>query len=332
MKFSWVYPEKIKLDNAHARYTNVKFHRERSVQSQIFANALVNAWKAESKKASFSEVQQFRALMKSFSSLPAPFKVEEFHGMKHQVIFNGKGSWGRASARCEISDLLIISYSNNYGFKARATLLQAKKSNEKHNLCSNNPLNLSLNTSFKANLEQWDLLSRRPNVLPYPPFHCHPEILSGAILQSIGSIGVFHKIKGKEYDFFYMSADIANPISSPKQKHAKLQVATNSTHRIRGNFNECIFSCCLYTFALALFNLEVGTPIDSQNVLNEKDEAYRNIFRSWLKSVLYSHLEMTNNNSQLARELIEYLPSEQASEFMETPPALLIINCSAEEN
>lgn len=193
------------------------------MQSALFATALEMAWRSESEKSNFSEVQQFRALMRSFSSLSLPFKIEEFHGMKYQVVFNGQGSWGRPSARCEISDLLVISYRKSPQFQARATLLQAKKSNEKHpSLCGGFPNSIPY-TDFKANLEQWDLLSRRPNVLPYPPFDCHPEILSGAILPSIGSLGVFHRISAKDYGFFYMTADSAEPISSPKKKHAKLK-------------------------------------------------------------------------------------------------------------
>jgi hypothetical protein len=297
------------------------------VQSAIFARALAKAWRIQSSKARFSEVQQFRALMKSFGSLNGSFKLEEFHGMKHQVVFNGKGSWGRPSARCEISDLLIISYKTKPEFKARATLLQAKKSNEKHsNLCLNWPTNVAP-TSFKANLEQWDLLSRRPYVLPYPPFDCQPDILSGAILPSIGSIGVFHKIHGKKYDFFYMSADMAEPLSTPKRKHAKLKTKAGSLTRNVHGYDECTFTCCLTTFAEALYNMEIGTPIEQRNSVDAKDQRYRNTFRGWLKSVVYSHLEMTNNDSQLARELLEYLESDYEGEFMHQPPSMVLINC-----
>lgn len=300
---------------------------EYRVTSEMFAKALAKEWRAESSKANFSEVQQFRALMKSFAALNKKFKLEEFHGMKHQVVFNGKGSWGRPSARCEISDLLIVSYKTQPEFQARATLLQAKKSNEKHdNLCSNWPRNIA-STSFKANLEQWDLLSRRPDVLPFPPFECKPDILSGAILPSVGSIGVFHKIYGKKYDFFYMSADMAEPLSSPTRKYAKLITKSGGLIRNVSGYEECVFTCCLPTFAEALFNMKIGTPIESNNPIDIKDERYRNSFRGWLKSVLYSHIEITNNDSILARELIEYLPSDQEGEFMMEPPSTVIINC-----
>lgn len=296
------------------------------MQSTWFAKELEMAWRKESTKSIFSEVQQFRALMRSFSSLSQPFKIEEFHGMKHQVVFNGQGSWGRPSARCEISDLLIISYRKTPQFQARATLLQAKKSNEKHpSLCGGFPNTIPY-TDFKANLEQWDLLSRRPNVLPYPPFDCHPEILGGAILPSIGSLGVFHRIVGKDYGFFYMAADSAEPLSSSKTKHAKLKTKSSNRSRTINGYAECTYACCLPTFGKALYDLEIGTPIESQNCLHEKDERYRNVFRGWLRTVLYSHLEMTNNDSQLARDLLGQLESDYDAPFMSKPPALLLIN------
>lgn len=301
------------------------------MKSQVFAASLGSAWSKESRKAKFSEVQQFRALMKSFASLAGPFKVEEFHGMKHQVVFNGKGSWGRPSARCEISDLLIVAYRRKPRFQARATLLQAKKSNEKHpNLCDNWPKSIP-RTNFKANLEQWDLLSRRPNVLPYPPFDCHPEILSGAILPSVGSIGVFHKRHGKEYDFFYMSADVSTPLSSPAKKYAKLQTLHGRRMRNLHGYDECTFTCCIPTFGSSLYNLEIGTPIESDNTVNEKDARYRSNFRGWLRTVIFSHIEMTNNDSALARELLEYLESDYEGEFMPQPPKLVLINSDDNE-
>ncbi len=297
------------------------------MQSALFAIKLAKAWSTESSRANFSEVQQFKALMRSFASLRGPFKIEEFHGMKHQVIFNGRGSWGRPSARCEISDLLIVSYRKNPEFQARVTLLQAKKSNEKHNsLCSGFPSSIPY-TDFKANLEQWDLLSRRPDVLPYPPFHCHPEILSGAILPSIGSIGVFHRYSGKSYGFFYVSADATEPLSSPRRKYAKLKTKTMKTVRNVSGYSECTFACCLPTFAKSLYELEIGTPIDQRNVVSDMDDKYRNTFRGWLRSILYSHLEMTDNDSFLARDLLGQLDSDYEGQFMSEPPSLLLLNC-----
>lgn len=140
------------------------------MQSVIFAKKLARAWSTESNKSNFSEVQQFRALMRSFATLRGPFNIEEFHGMKHQVVFNGKGSWGRPSARCEISDLLIVSYKKNPEFQARVTLLQAKKSNEKHaSLCDGLAHSVPY-TDFKATVSTSVLSSGlRSKKLPNAP-------------------------------------------------------------------------------------------------------------------------------------------------------------------
>ncbi|EKO3400343.1 hypothetical protein ACLK5F_004265 [Vibrio fluvialis] len=294
--------------------------------ANTFAGLLDMAWKLESQKANFSEVKQFRALMDSFASLKSNFKIEEFHGMKHQVVFNGGGKWGRKAARCEISDLLIVSYKKNPSFEARVTLLQAKRSLEKHSLCSSPRTRVGL-TSFKANLEQWDLLARRPNVLAYPPFDCHPEILSGAELPSIGSLGVFHKIKGKEYNFFYISADRAAPLSNPSTKFAKLQINNHPPYRTLNGYKECTLACCIYTFGKALYNLEIGTPIHYESGLSKKSERYRNNFRGWLRTLMMSHIEMTSPNSSLARDFSRLLDSDFEGEFMHQPPNLVLINC-----
>lgn len=297
------------------------------MKSLLFSRMLESIWRNESSRSNFSEIQQFKALMRSFSSLGGPFRIEEFHGMKHQVVFNGKGSWGRPSARCEISDLLIVSYRKNPEFQVRVTLLQAKKSDQKHaGLCRGFPIVVP-KTDFKANLEQWDLLSRRPDVLPYPPFDCHPEILSGAILPSIGSLGVFHRISGKNYGFFYMSADIAEPLSSPKRKYAKLKTKKEKRSRKIDGYDECTYACCLPTFAKALYELKIGTPIEPKNWVSEKDKNYRNIFRGWLTSLLYSYMEMTSNDSPLARDLVDQLESNYDGKVIKNPPSMLLINC-----
>lgn len=297
-----------------------------------FAKALTKAWHKESSKSRFTEVQQFRALKRSFESLKGSYKIEEFHGMKHQVIFKGKGSWGRNPARCEISDLLIITYQKKSGFSARATFLQAKRSTATHkDLCKYWPKS-SAPVKFKANLEQWDLLSRRPRVLGHSSFKCHPEILSGAILPSIGSIGVFHKIGLNHYDFFYLSADIANPLSSsPKQKHASLQVKSINNARIKKGYKERLFACCITTFANSLYDMEIGTPIHDEVGITNKDKQYRNIFRGWLKSVITSHLEPNTSDNPISSELIENLESDYTEFSMKNPPELLIINSDTDE-
>ena len=57
-------------------------------------------------------------------------------------------------------------------------------------------------------------------------------------------------------------------------------------------------------------------------------------FRGWLKAVLLSHMDVTRPDSQLARELLEILGSEDEifdSDYDEglgkNPPSMLLLNC-----
>lgn len=301
-----------------------------------FALQLEEAWHKKSQKANFSEVKQFRALMDSFSSLKSNFDIEEFHGMKHQVIFNGEGTWKRNPARCEISDLLVVSYDNNYYTpQIRVTFIQAKKSNEKHSLCQDWPNKIS-QTSFKANLEQWDLLARRPYVLPYKPFHCHPNILKDAILPSIGSIMVFHKISSKENNLFYISADKLTPLSSPKTKFAKLKTLTGNTIRIIQGHKERVFACCISTFAESLYNLEIGTPIQKEKGLSGKEELYRKDFRQWIGNIVFTHVKASKDSDSIEKvssseRVMQFLDIDDY-EDIENPPALLVLHNNKEND
>ena len=191
-------------------------------KSQDFASSLQSTFAVKSASAKFSEVQQFRALIKSFGALGGPFDVEEYHGPKHQVLFNGQGAWGRSPARCELCDVLVLAYSLSGGFRGRITFLQAKLSKDKHtNLCKGWPYVADVE-EFKANLEQWDLLARRPDILPVPPFKVHPRLLSQSLLPSVGSFGVFHKNALSTVDFFYSSADLLSVVGAPTTKRGKL--------------------------------------------------------------------------------------------------------------
>ena len=306
------------------------------MSSQDFANELTIAWHKESSKVNFSEVKQFRALMDSFAALKSNFDIEEFHGMKHQVIFNGEGAWKRTPARCEISDLLVVSYDNNHTTpQIRVTFIQAKKSDEKHSLCQGWPNKIS-QTSFKANLEQWDLLSRRPHVLPHKPFHCNPNVLKDAILPSIGSIIVFHKISSKENNLFYISADKLTPLSLPKTRFAKLKTLTGNTIRTIQGHKERVFACCITTFAESLYNLEIGTPIHKEDGLTVKEDLYRKEFRQWIGNIIFTHVKATKDSDSIEKvssseRVMQFLEIDNY-EDIENPPALLVLNNNNKNN
>ena len=69
----------------------------------------------------------------------------------------------------------------------RISFLQAKSERKimKNQCISNQP--------FKANLEQWDLLAHRPIINGVGSFDPPPNLLSSAILPSIGTFGFFYR-------------------------------------------------------------------------------------------------------------------------------------------
>lgn len=299
-------------------------------KSQYFASRLQSIFAIESATATFSEVQQFRALIKSFGALGGPFDVEEYHGPKHQVLFNGQGAWGRSPARCELCDVLILAYSLAGGFRGRITFLQAKLSKDKHtNLCKGWPY-LTDVEEFKANLEQWDLLSRRPDILPVPPFKVHPRLLRGSLLPSVGSFGVFHKNGLGSINFFYSSADALSVVGVPTTRQGKLTTSPNPRQRITNGLLETTFCCCLSTFSESLYNLEIGTPIEPLPATaggNDSGPA----LRSWIRNVLSFYIEAGERDSIVARQLRELLGTQddQDGGFPASIPSLVLIRSDA---
>jgi hypothetical protein len=296
----------------------------------IFSSLLTGAFQTEAAKATFSEVQLFRALIRSFSALPSGFFVEEYHGPKHQVFFNGTGKWGRSPARCELCDVVFVTYRTSPTFELRVTFLQAKLSKEKHStLCSSYP-KFSDQIDFKANLEQWDLLARRPPILPVPPFKAHPLLLQGATLASVGSFGVFHKTKSAAVDFFYASADVLSVVGAPTTKNGRLtsNASTLRQRTVHGHL-ETVYCCCMPVFAKALYSLELGTPIDVSS-----SGAGASPLAGWLRGVLQAYLQFGASNSLLAREVLARLPDSAQTPGGELvpPPSLILIRAESQND
>ena len=269
-----------------------------------FANSLSAAFHREAAAVPFSEVQQFRALMRAFARLRRRFHLEEYHGAKHQVLFNGAGTWARAPARCELCDVVFVTYRSSPAVEVRISFLQAKLSKDNHpDLCQNYPTKLDF-VEFNGNLEQWDLLARRPEILPVPPFRIHPLALQNATLPSVGSFGVFHRTRGAGTEFFYSAADQLSPVGSPRTKFGRLVTTANALRqRTVAGHSEDAYCCCLSTFAESLYSLRIGTPLDVAPATAKYDPLV-----SWLRSTLERYTQSANADSVRARELLDILP------------------------
>ena len=123
------------------------------------------------------EVPLFRAMHSALINLSSSFDVEEYHGSANQVKFTGNGSYSRIEARCELSDLMIISFSS-ITRSVRLTYLQAKSERA--------VLSTVCGREFSANLEQWFLLEQRPIITGVGNFYPPDDLLSSDLLSSVG--------------------------------------------------------------------------------------------------------------------------------------------------
>lgn len=139
-------------------------------------------------------------------------RIEEYHGNRSQVTFNGDGTWAKTNQRCELADLMIVTFRETAPVSIRLTFLQAKSERKHHsNVCGSKCL-------FNAKTHQWYLLSERPEIKGCCKDFRPPEnLLSDAISPSVGSFGFFYKNNNNsDYEVYYSSADNLFPINESR--------------------------------------------------------------------------------------------------------------------
>lgn len=200
------------------------------------------------------EVVLFRAMQRSLQSMTNPPRVivEEYHGSSHQVTFKGTGTYSRTNARCELSDLLVIVYDRQTK-DARLSYVQAKSERAIRPKRSGIAGHL-----LAANLEQWDLLARRPLVKGVGNFAPPKNLLKSAPLASVGSFVFFlHGRRGVEIQ--YSAASYLSLPHHYRSRYGKLRVAPDQC-RCRPA-QECLSVYGNSKFGAFLFGLMIGTPV-----------------------------------------------------------------------
>ena len=302
--------------------------------SVAFAKQLQAAFASESASSPFNEVEQFRALIRAFSGLKPQFFLEEFHGFKRQVYFDTSHPWQRPRARCELCDVLFVVYSTNGGFGARVTLLQAKLSRKTHATGLAASIGLIEHQEFKANFEQWNLLSSRPQLIATTVFDPPPDLLSGALLPSVGTFGVFHQSPYGSVDLFYVSADCLSPASAPTGPDTRQgRLTTNhgrTARRTTASWDEVTYCPSVFDFAQALYEITIGTPVVFA-ASGAKRTEYQPHY-NWVRSVLAAHVGATGANSPIARALLADLGARQDTPELDKVPTLVVIRSEAPVN
>lgn len=293
------------------------------ITSQAFGLALQAEFLRLSANTKFKEVPLFRRLMEAIASSSGGVYAEEFHGAKHQVTFVGQAPWARSQARCELCDLLIIVYALTGGFKGRVTFLQAKRSLGNHHVSTQPPLSIVPAVRFQANLEQWDLLSRRPIISPVGSFVIPSNILKDAPLPSIGSFGVFHKTTGNGVDFFYISADLLTAAHNSSYRYGTVEANGFQAKANVFGISETKFAGSLSLFGEALFNLEIGTPIYLKK--HAKFDDYQKLLQGSLKGALVATVSRSRSDGSVMHELINSLEGDANPWDSQLAPNILVI-------
>lgn len=234
---------------------------QRRPQALTLGNSFAQSFRINAAGLGKGEIDLFGAMQKSLSATASPphVVVEEYHGTSHQVTFTGSGSYSRTNARCELSDLAVIVYDRQLQ-DARLTYIQAKS--ERGVAANTNGVGGEL---LVANLEQWDLLARRPEIAAAPgawgrPSSFNPprDLLSGAQLCSIGSFTFFlHGFQG--VDIYYAAASNLRRPPRYVTKRGKLRAGPDLCSC--GPPPECLSVYGNAEFGAFLFGLMIGTPI-----------------------------------------------------------------------
>ena len=235
------------------------------MSSQTFAKKYATDFATVTASYGYDEVRLFRAMQKYLLSTSSAIQAEEYHGAGHQVTFNGNNIHSRLSARCELSDLLIIVYSPEHG-TARYTYLQAKSERGTPAAPQSH--------YYSGNLEQWDLLSRRPIIHGVGKFHPHPTLLSSALLPSIGSFGLFYKSAQAGFQMLYAAADCLEPKQPHSVRYGKmnLKASLSSGRSIYGHVEQT-YTLDNYDFAYYLHNLMIGEPLITNGNVSDQPSA-----------------------------------------------------------
>lgn len=268
-----------------------------------------------------SEIPLFRAMHSALVGLSGKFQIEEYHGTSHQVTFTGNGSYARTHARCELGDLMIVTYSP-ISRHARLTYLQAKS--ERATLLS------VCGRSFAANLEQWFLLSTRPPIVGAGAFNPPTDLLSNAILPSVGSFAFFYKDGTGDFQTYYATANHMLPPAAYSQRYGKVQAVGPCMVVNSAGYRECLAACGNTSFAESLYRLEIGTPVHSATPQSLST-------RNWLAANLRSQIQRAreaDRPSGLAQELLGLLQPEETQSLSGSFGAkhLIIIKSAAEPN
>ncbi|WP_150119880.1 hypothetical protein [Polynucleobacter asymbioticus] len=153
-----------------------------------------------------------------------------------------------------MADVLFVAYDTK---QMRISFLQAKSK------VHTKPFPI-----WVANTEQFIVLSHRPTITRWLGAAVwNNDVLSKAILPSIGSFGTFTGVPGGSVDFTYSSADCLVPRGAPKAGGKYISGLFDLSYppaigrKDVSSFYERTYCPNMIDFGTAIFSLEIGSPI-----------------------------------------------------------------------
>lgn len=295
-----------------------------------FSQAFATTFASRTRGCPPSEIALFRELQATVAYLSTQFLIEEYHGARSQVVFKARQPWRRGAGRCELADLMIITFQQRPSERIRLTFLQAKSERSRIAL----PCTGSL-PAFWGNYEQWDLLSSRPTIHPTGSARPPSNVLSGALLSSVGSFGFFYLDQSRNYQVCYSAADYLQPVMPVPRHMGRLIFRGHRCIRRTSGYLESPVACCSLVFARALELGLIGTPLEQIT----PDEPYRARMRSWLHSVVRAAVSrpsgLTANNMPtppVASALLEMLADDVGDADDDTTPTPSLVLLETENS
>lgn len=251
-------------------------------------NNLVNGIRLTCDFSKDGEVQLFRkTAIEITKHIPAVFIDETHGGNVCNVEFD---SIKRTREKCEISDLLIVVV-DDVRKCARVTFWQAKKEN-KSNWASHYLGGIDGSFDFKAQFNQWELLSYRPEVFRTSNFAPPKDLLAPPFSPSIGSFGVFYQ----KNNLLELNYSVAEMVASTSYKPANSKFTINE--KLNQYFaweHEALVKKDMKSFLTALFDFQIGSLLDPKNQTHQWLISYIKAEMSSSKNKRYSNRAFNPN-------------------------------------
>lgn len=192
------------------------------------------------------------------SSSTYQYAIDIIHGNKSFVDFNFNSTWVSTfsfgkNVKRELSDMMFVIYSYSKN-QIRITYMQNKKG--------------TADTKFRADLCQLHLLSQRERITSRKLPDClfgDKDMLSNAVLPSVGSYGVFYR-HNQNVEMSYYPACRIQPYKlsgTSVVRMAKYDPHNFGKITTTHGYDEHQGTRQISEFGDALVNMQIGTPIHS---------------------------------------------------------------------